>query len=549
MVIGWAGARNALMVFALLALSACQTSSLIQTRADDPDNLPEDYGLVAFKVISNTDRLAPSLRNWTGAFAVDLNDPENRYLLTAGGTGLNTSRVFVGAMPPGEYGIFMLQSLRRTGDGSTWLNARVPRSLGNFRVEEGHLTNLGTLVYQPLGKFGEGRDQANLYVIARFDDDEPLEAYVAESFPEAWAGLHGDQLLGWEPDGNHEGRSEMADRLRRFARGIEPHHLMDGQMVMTAPMGQIRVREGEGSWRRIDTGQNRHLGTLTLHGEGYLAGGERGLILQAPTLEGPWQLLPGPSTQENIIWLYSDPVGGVVALTEQEREVRLYAVSPDFSSWRTVAEIDNRPPPGYPGVLLKVSAARTSDGRVVVHGGRQRLVYDLISGEIERDERHDYYRFHRQPDGTFVAVPGHWWTGVANPVFSVDDGLSWTTLQPIREAESWPRPALPIVLAEDRFAMISHRIESHPQARRRRYSDEFNARVGSTDAIVHWGEPLEKGCNRLVPEFSSLDHLFVACEDGRLMVSRDEGRTWSLDLDTTMNEDDRSGSPPRQGTI
>lgn len=360
------GVLRALLIFVLLALTACGPTA-IETRPDDPANLPERYGLVAFKVISNTDRLAPSLQNWTGAFAVDLQDVEKRYFLAAGGTGLNSSRVFVGAMPPGDYGIFMLQSYLRTGDGSVWLNARVPRGLGNFRVEEGRLTSLGTLVFQPLGQIGEGRDRSQLYVIARFDDDEPLEDFVAEAFPEAWAGIRTDLILGWESDQLDLERDDLADRLRRFARGIEPHRLPNEQAILTAPMGQIRLREGQGSWRRIDTGQNRHIGTVIEYGDGFLAGGERGLVMRAPSLDGPWQALPGPSTQENVYWLHADSVGGVVALAQRGRQVRLYAVSSDFSSWRSVVEFENRP--GYlyagPGVA---HGARMSDGRVVIFG-------------------------------------------------------------------------------------------------------------------------------------------------------------------------------------
>lgn len=532
----WTGVLRAPLILALLALTACGPTA-IETRPDDPANLPERYGLVAFKVISNTDRLAPALQNWTGAFAVDLQDVEKRYFLEAGGTGLNSSRVFVGAMPPGDYGIFLLQSLLRTSDGSTWLNARVPRGLGNFRVEEGRLTSLGTLVFQPLGQIGEGRDRSQLYVIARFDDEEPLEDFVAEAFPEAWVGIRTDLILGWDPDQLDLERQELADRLRQFARGIEPHRLPAGQAILTAPMGQIRLREGPGSWRRIDTGQNRHIGTVIEHGDGFLAGGERGLVMQAPSLEGPWAPLPGPSTQENVFWLHSDPVGGVVALAQQGRQVRLYAVSADFSSWRSVAEFENQRGFLYagPGVA---HGARMSDGRVVVFGDRQRVVYDPVSGAVNREESREFYQMAQQQDGTIVGVPGHWWTHVGNPEFSRDYGATWTSIRPIRELENWPRSRPPVLLPGDEFAVLSNQVISDPQARRRRHESELRLRVGANNQIRHWGEQLPEGCNRLVPELSAPDELFAACDDGRVLLSTDSGRSWSVDLDTTMDKEE-----------
>lgn len=537
LVIKWIRAPRALLILVLLALTACGGPRAIETRPDDPANLPERYGLVAFKVISNTDRLAPALQNWTGAFAVDLDDMEKRYFLAAGGTGLNSSRVFVGAMPPGEYGIFLLQSFLRHADGSTWLNAPVPRGLGNFRVEEGRLTSLGSMVYQPLGQVGEGRDQTNLYVIARFDDEEPLEDFVAEAFPQAWAGIQTDLILGWEPDEHELERQDMADRLRRFARGIEPHRLPNGQAILTAPMGQIRLREGQGSWRRIDTGQNRHIGAVVAHGDGYLAGGERGLVMQAPSLEGPWEHLPGPSTQENVVWLHSDPVGGVVALAQKGWDVTFYAVSPDFSSWRKVAEFDSRPPLLWPRSGL-VHGVSKSDGRVVIFGERERLVFDPVSGAVERFESRNLYHVTQQEDGTIVALPGRWWTGVANPEFSRDYGATWTTIRPVRDLESWQGASPPVVLPGDEFAVLSNQAYQDPQTRRRRHESELRLRVGVDNQILHWGEQLPEGCARLVPLISGPNGIFVSCNDGRLLLSTDGGRTWTVDLDTTMDEDD-----------
>ncbi len=534
--INWISVRRALAILVLLALTACAGPRAIQTSPDDPDNLPEHYGLVAFKVISNTDRLAPSLQNWTGAFAVDLQDMEKRYFLAAGGNGLNSSRVFVGAMPPGEYGIFLLQSFLRHGDGSTWLNAPVPRALGNFRVEEGRLTSLGSMVYQPLGQIGEGREQTNLYVIARFDDDEPLEDFVAEAFPQAWEGIRIDLILGWEPDEHDVERQVMADRLRRFARGIEPHRLPDRQAILTAPMGQILVREYAGSWRRIDTGQNRHIATVIAHGDGYLAGGERGLVMQAPSLDGPWEPVPGPSTQENVFWLHSDPVAGVVALAQEGRQVQLYSVSPDFSSWRNVVTFENQPGRAYAGSGLS-HGARMSDGRLAIFGDHQRVVYDPLSGEVERHEGRDLYQFAQQ-DGTLVAIPGHWWTGYGNPEFSRDYGASWSSVQPIRKQESWPRLRLPVVLPDNDFAVLAHQAYQDPQSRRRRRESELRLRVGADDQIRHWGGQLPEGCDRLVPALSGPDELFVSCQDGRVLLSTDGGKSWTVDLDTTMDEDD-----------
>lgn len=161
-----------------------------------------------------------------------------------------------------------------------------------------------------------------------------------------------------------------------------------------------------------------------------------------------------------------------------------------------------------------------------------------MSGAVAREESREFYQLAQQRDGTLVGIPGHWWTHVGNPEFSQDYGATWATMSPLRTLESWPGSGFPVVLPDGGFAVLSNQVISDPQARRRRHESERRLRVGTNNEILHWGEQLSEGCSRLVPELSGPDELFVACDDGRLLLSTDSGRSWSVDLDTTMGEDE-----------
>ncbi|MGY6629860.1 MAG: hypothetical protein ACXIUL_02525 [Wenzhouxiangella sp.] len=543
------GARAALLFFLVFTLVGCATSTRsIPTRPGDPENLPDEYGLVAFKVISNTERLTSRLVNWTGAFAIDLNDSEKRYFLQGSSAGLNSSRVFVGAMPPGEYAVVMLQSHLRAPDAQIWLNAPLSADTGTFSVDQGRLTSLGTLVYQPLGWVREDNESRHLYVIARFEDYEPLEHLVAEAYPEAWEGIQTDLILGWDPDENDPMRQEMADRLRRVPRGMERHRLDDGRAVLTAPMGQILVRDSAASWRRIDSGQTRHIASLTDRAEGgYLASGERGLVLTADHLDGPWQHRPGPSTQENIFWIHSNADGSAVALTERHDRIRLYSVDPDFSQWQSLAEFRHRNP--MLSAAEAFHALATEDGRVMVFGDSRRTVFDPSTGAVESHEDRNLTHLSRQPDGTLTRVPDHFWSRNGRPQFSVDDGETWQDLRPIRSIEIWRVSGPVFILPNQEFAAISNRSYRPAPTQRMRYDEHNRIRLGDTEEIRQWGVALEEGCDQLVPLFSDPGNLFVSCRDGRLLRSTDGGQSWNVDFDQIFEQDEVSETPRGNQTI
>lgn len=516
---------------------------LIPTRPDDPEVLPERFGLVAAQVVSNTERLAPMLKNWTAAFVVDIDDPEKRYRLDASATGLYSSRVFVGALPPGHYAIFNLHSFANAGDAQYWLNAPVPRSLGTFRIEESRLTSLGSLVYQPLGAAGKGRDKQRLYLITRLDEDEVLEDFVAEAYPEVYDEIRRDLVLGWEPSAFESGQQEedLIERIRRFAVGMDAFRLADGTIVMTAPLGQILVREATGIWTNHATGQDRHLTHIVSTADGFLAGGERGLLMQSANLFGPWQRLPGPGARENVFWIHRDDRGRMFALTRAANRVRFYEVEDAGETWRVLREFEYQPGFFFVGGG-HVHAVATSDGRIVLFADDQRLVYDANLDAFETsDDAGDMFVLAEQFNGVLVGRAGHWWTGVTAPRYSFDLGRTWTRLNDVRHVERIlpATSSLPFVLSREEILAVSHRSYRDELTRRILPEPEPRVRLAHSDErIVWWGETMDEACTELLPGISTPELLFARCSDGRILVSDDLGRSWQVDHDPAMSTDD-----------
>lgn len=510
------------------------------TRLERPDKLPDRYGIVALQVVSNTNSLAPFLDNWTSVFVVDLEDTSKRYELEAKGTGLLKSRVFIGALPPGHYGLLMLQSLDHASDATRWINARVPRSVGTFHVDEDHFTSLGTLAYQPFPSPGDATSvRGKVYVVTRIEDRQDLMEFVADAYPDFHARLRPDGLQGWDPDHGGDFRAELATRMRSFALARHTHRVGPEDIALTGILGQVFWRRGDGDWRRADTGYTNELGTLVAYDGGYLAAGERGLVLRAAQLEGPWERVGGPDTRSAVYWLSATTDGRLHALSRSDDKVTFYEVSPDLSDWNSLHTFSHRGNFLFQG-WNEVYAVHDEHGRIVLIGGGERVIHDPATGATHVGGSTDFVALAQQPDGVVVGVPGRAWGSAGRPMVSLSAGREWDRLQPVIGQEVWSRVvhSPPIRLQDGRVLITAHQ-QGRDSSGRRYPLDGLHVRIGNeSQGVTSWGEALEEGCEILLPAISSAELVFSLCEDGRLKRSRDLGRTWQVDRDPVLDLQD-----------
>lgn len=95
---------------------------------------------------------------------------------------------------------------------------------------------------------------------------------------------------------------------------------MAGVLVIPSRLGQIRWRAPGQGWQRSDTGYTNEILTVSRVGDAWIAGGERGLVLVAPELAGPWKRLPEPSPHEAVYWTGADGKGGFYALAREQTQ-------------------------------------------------------------------------------------------------------------------------------------------------------------------------------------------------------------------------------------
>lgn len=520
-------ARLAALGILFLLVSACEPDPFLETRPDRLNEIPDDAGLLAVHVINNLVELHSRLDTWTEVYVVDMNDTSKQYRLRPSGKGLINSRVFIGALPPGDYRIFNLRSYARHSDAEYWINAPLDGGLGTFRVEQGHFTSLGTVVYQPLGETEVDGRMQRLYTVVRVHEQENLESFVIEAFPRMFDDTAGKLILGWNPDEFPDTRTETAERVRAFAVGTETFQTSSGEVIMTGTLGHVFRRRGDADWERIDTGFSHQLLAFTPYDGGYLVAGERGLVLRADSLDGPWEVLPSPGTQEAFYWIAALDNGRFMVLARADDAVTAYLVDPDFRHWKIVAHFVHQPG-SFSGSSREVVAVLADNGNVILFAIRRRMELDG-DGEIVSSRLGRNFRDVRvQSDGTIVGIPN---TG--QPRFSRDEGLSWTSLPRSAQGESLRirDPSPPFMLPNDEAWRFSHRWRVTLESRQVQTDRPLRLRRSTMEGeIFDWGRPVDRGCDRLRPDISSVDRFFAMCADGRLMMTTDQGQTWEVDF-------------------
>ncbi len=232
--------------------------------------------------------------------------------------GAIRSGVFTGALPPGRYRIrrFVTHGYLNT----MWV--RAPSALGTFTVQPGQLTDLGTVIYHPVG--GER------VVFARTRMEEDTRELVAAEFPRVAEAVLARPILGWDENLNEAEIAEVLRSIRALAAPVnEPRVAPSGAVYAGSILGQVLIRPaGEMIWRQLDTGTTREILTVTEEGGAIVAGGEEGFLVRSSDGGRSWQRVRAPD-RGAILHLASAPGGGLFAVTQRGDDFAVWQSSPN----------------------------------------------------------------------------------------------------------------------------------------------------------------------------------------------------------------------------
>ncbi|UOD29692.1 hypothetical protein INH39_30635 [Massilia violaceinigra] len=370
----------------LLLLTACCVSASAAA-AEGEKNATGRQGFVALRVFANTLDIEP--HTWTHLVVLTGTDKELKLEIKASDSR-HTSKIFAGYLPEGNYRLKSLIGMKSNPEIGPGFE---------FAVKQGALTNLGTVIYQPIG---EGKATFVMY-----GKPVALARTVAKEFPALAKDLSDTTVLGWGQVAAHSvGASgqeissplgygltgsvlfHIADKMSETEKRVawadakDPalrvmlsktstyslnaaQELPDGELLVGSNLGQLLSRSKSGEWTNIDLDDPREITALYARDRKHITvGGEEGMLKQSTDGGLTWMDLEFPV--ENGLIAHMTEINGEL-LVMSLAQGRLYVhgrMNTPGSRWSELANLAGM------GTLPYASLP----SRATIHKGKYLLV-------------------------------------------------------------------------------------------------------------------------------------------------------------------------------
>lgn len=373
-----------------------------QAAAGEADKHPaQAQGFMAIRVFSNTPDVEP--HTWNHLTVLSAADKEFK-LEMKGSDSRHASRIFAGYLPEGSYRL----------KGFTGSHSRPETGPGfDFAIRPGALSNLGTLIYQPIG---EGKS-----TFVTYPDQADLARIVAKEFPALAKDLGDSVVSGWRQTAvNNQGASGQAIPTRVLQYGAvggllfsmvnkknetekrlawtdaqDPalrlllsktstyslnavQELADGELLAGSNLGQLLVRSKAGEWRNIDVGDAREITALHARSAAHIVvGGEDSLLKQSADAGRTWSDLAFPL--ENALIAHIGEANGELLVTSiAQGRMRVHGLTDKpGSQWTELLDLPGLNTASH--AILPKRAAIHNGKYLVLVPGKELHAFDLAT--------------------------------------------------------------------------------------------------------------------------------------------------------------------------
>lgn len=502
--------RPALLWGMVLLLAGCATTPAPISTAQQ---LTGQEGAVVFKFITNGSAAsdpAETLSSITlrrelapGATAT----PQDTAVLTRSREVTNTTAVFSGMVAPGRYRVS-----HATGyAGNTTYTFPLGSNFTPFSVKKGEVSLLGTMLVQPL--------EGTRFVVGYVPPDAELTQTFEVLFPALAQQTRGQPVNTFEPSTTLTQRIAVAPLFKQMTtayNGLQA--TSDGTLLAGSKMGRVIWRKtGENRWRTLHLDTWREVLSVRTYRDGLLAAGEEGLLRYSADEGKTWKALTPPD-QGLIAVAEPLPNGKVIALVRRNTNWSAY-VSDDLmaGNWRKVGVFQQERSLNVPWQNAIALASGNRAGIMMPNG--EYLVVDGSSETIERRSTGvSTFGAQVMPDGMLVVQGG---TMTRTTMVSTDGGKTWTDL-------NTSRFVVAITFANPKTAYAIGPVD--PGIFAGTYAlmvSRDGAKTWKKAGEVPGGKP---GDTRNLFVDRTDGSLLAFMQNGQVMRSTDEGKTWTRNL-------------------
>ncbi|MDP5213479.1 hypothetical protein ORJ66_10540 [Pseudoalteromonas tunicata] len=541
----------AVMMISLL-LSGCNTTPIkntdIQTNQFDVNN-----GIVAVQVINNTNTLNQLHKNWTELIIIRTDNieqlknaaiekaklkskhpvNENKidwepeyFTLQPHPEGLIDSQIFLGALPQGEYLIANLYSFYNGGDFTSWLTMPVMAAAGKFEIKAKQLTNLGSIVFQPLldikqESFWRNESSQKAYV-TRVEEQQDLNSFILKHYPNLEKNVDLTQVLGWKNDELNSFRNKLSQLSRENAYGEAAISLKKhAKSLIASKFGLIRWQDHAGIWHKTNIKSNSQFNAALEFEDKIAVAGELGQVFITDKLGNEWQRFTPVSSKEAITWLAKGH-SHYYALSQSATNYTLYEFDDITQPWKNISEFKRRENNFFEimgGVFPFINKA----GLPTVVSDNKVSAYEPQTNKWIKYKSSAMVKLSQLNSGTLIGVELSQWDGVGDQVVSYDDAKTWHKVA--RKLDLFGNNkvdlSLPAEITNEQILSLG-KVGKDPELK----IITANKIDISKHKLWQAHANAKAGCHTLLPQLTAENTVYFLCAHGAIVSTSDFGQTW-----------------------
>lgn len=457
--------RLVTLIFLLLFNASVTASNAAEPTSERPSSFSDDKGLVALRIVTNTAAidLAVGFSNKWGSLNVEHSDGTRAQLIAENDDGRRSTQIFAGLIPEGRYQITGLVA----GQGGLGRSVSLKDQGMTFEVRREHITNLGTLIYQPIGN----RETT----VLRYPSTDDVQRFLRTNFSGLSELSAGRPVLGWlDVEQNTSGKvasgsvivvsnsatmgivgtitmgvmQAISDRAGATASIAEWHETTDaaarlslakqstyalnniqelpsGEIIAGTNLGQIVFLHPERGWKSVDIGDPREITAISAtDADSIIIGGEEGLMLSSANGGRTWKAKTSP-VPDGLIMHIGRHADELLVVTLYRNELLVHSQKDkEGAAWDELRRI----PIAQPSLVINwpslqgLAAIQNQKYLVMVPGG-QVHTFDFESREWKSYPAPGWSREVRTQGADRVYTSQ---TSRAPHAFTTDGGATWT---------------------------------------------------------------------------------------------------------------------------
>ncbi len=495
------------------------------------DTLKKGEGIAIVQFVNNS-RTQRGLSNWDYVVLENIKTKKTYKMLPIHNNGFLASIIFAGVL---KVGIYRLVAIKETSEYalatiSTQMNTNpITSNLGEFRITEKYITDLGTVILNPIYVELKNGDIARRLISINTNEENHLAPILKQTNPETYNSADLSSILGWEKQ-NLEQNKAILQKIKQHGIPFKYQFINDSNMlVIYHKLGGISFVEEGKLPVDIHTGYFSNFMSYLKTPSGHLLAGENGLILFSSELNGPWKRLDVLDVKHNVLDMYYENKT-IIAITSYNeypcpeditcKGTNKLSINLKNKSFFLISTNENNL--NYPAV---------EDSYFLIPG--EKFVFGQTKG-------------YKLKNGIIVSYK----RGFMNPVnfhkpkISFDNGKSWKTIKSNIEPYYFINgynTDRPIYVNKDKMVYV---VASPQHKRYKKKSKHKSKESESKEKVINLYKmpinnidtkskeyiisKIDPFCSRIIPNISSDDTLYLSCINGDLIKSTDDAKTWQL---------------------